>query len=129
MKKVLVLVLAVSVVISVVGLVRGNGANSGAGISISISPNVLALNSRGGSFSVHSNIPYADCSDLEWELEGESISPTSTHADDCGHLVAKFNINNIKEKLSGLSSATLKLSGLIDGEPFGAEDTITVKSK
>ena len=107
------------------GIVIANKASDGDGICITISPSTLVLSSFSGSVTVHTNlaIGLVDCSSLT--LDG--ISPYLTKADACGHLVAKFDADLVREIVSP-GQVTLTLSGLLmDGDSFTAPDTIMVK--
>ena len=110
------------------GIVIANKASDGDGICITVSPKTLVLSSFSGDVTVHSNIVFADvvCSSLTLN---DDIVPDSTKADDCGHLVAKFDADSVKAIVSP-GQVILTLSGLYRGEEgssFAASDTITVK--
>ena len=112
------------------GIVIANKANEGEGDCITISPSTLVLSSFSGDVTVHSNIVYAlvDCSSLELKNPaGDVVTPDSTKRDDCGHLVAKFNTEDVRDIVEP-GQVTLTLSGVLeDSTLFAASDTITVK--
>jgi len=107
------------------GIVIANKANEGDGICITVAPSTLVLSSYVDSIVVHTNIPAQLVDRSSVTLDG--IVPYAVGADACGDLVAKFDIDLVKEIVSP-GSVTLTLSGLfLDDTPFAASDTIMVK--
>lgn len=93
-------------------------------ISIAVSPNVFNLDSQGTWVTVHADIPYSSVSGASVTLNG--IPVEATFADDCGDLVAKFDLNTVKAILS-LGAFELRLTGLTkDGGTFSGTDTVVV---
>ena len=98
-------------------------------ITIQIAPHTLVLKSPGIWVTVHADILYSTVDRTSVCLDnGFSYIPAfSTKRDDCGNLVAKFLIDDIKAIVSP-PKQTLKLTGLTkDGAAFFGEDTMTVK--
>jgi hypothetical protein len=107
------------------GIVIANNANEGEGICITVTPKTLVLDNFSGDVTVHSNIAFSEVNPDSLDING--IAPYLVTSDDCGHLVAKFDADLVKAIVSP-GQVTLTLSGvLMDGEPFTASDTITVK--
>ncbi|KPK76245.1 MAG: hypothetical protein AMJ79_07475 [Phycisphaerae bacterium SM23_30] len=103
-------------------------------ISIAISPNTLALGSEGVWVTVHTDISY-------YKVEHESLTlnePSTlseieiawTKADSRGNLVAKFDIDQVKEAVKDQVGQQVELilkGDDIDGVPFEGSDYINVK--
>ena len=96
-------------------------------IDIQVSPHTVVLKSKasGDWLTVHTDIPYSAVVPSSVCLDGETASLTK--ADDCGFLVAKFDLTLFKSKLSP-PSAQLTLTGVTtDGGLFQGADTVGVK--
>ena len=65
-------------------------------INMVVSPNVINLESNGGSISVHTDIPYMGISNVILEINEKPVD-TSTFQDNCGNLVVKADINDVKD--------------------------------
>lgn len=93
-------------------------------LEIQISPATLVIASPGPWVTVHTNVPYSTVDGSTVELEG--IPATSTFADDCGDLVAKFVRDDICAIVAP-PEATLTLTGYKhDGEFISGSETIVV---
>ena len=93
-------------------------------IEVVVSPNVLNLQSNGGSVSLHTDINYNWVDGVELEVEG-NFPETSIFADDRGDLVVKCEIDTIKSMvLEGTATFNLTVDTTY-GIYFGT-DTITV---
>lgn len=103
-------------------------AQDGESVEIQIAPSTLLLNSsQGGSVTVHADIPYSVVDATSVKLDG--IAATSTFADDCGDLVAKFKETEVESGLV-VGRATLTLTGLTtDGTAFWGTDTVRVATR
>ena len=111
------------------GIVIANSANEGDGICITVTPKTLVLSNFSGDVKVHSNITYSDVVPGSLSLlgpEGSDIVPDGVWADDCGHLVARFD-TELVEGIVSSGEVTLTLSGDLEDGPFTASATITVK--
>ena len=94
------------------------------GIGIMVSPRTIALDSLGGSVSVHTNVPYGLVDTGSLELNG--LTPYLTKPDLRGDLVAKFNLDAVKAIVAP-PETTLTLTGVFkDGVPFSGTDTVRV---
>ena len=72
-----------------------------------------------------SSLPFGSVDRSTLELNGLAVAWTK--ADSRGNLVAKFDIDAVKAIVEP-GEATLTLTGaMLDGEPFAASDTISVK--
>ena len=93
-------------------------------LEIQISPQTLVIATPGPWVTVHTNVPYSDVAASTVELEG--IPASSTFADDCGDLVAKF----VRDEICAIVAppeATLTLTAeMADGEFISGSDTIVV---
>jgi hypothetical protein len=97
-------------------------------IEVVVSPNVLNLNSNGGSVSLHTDIRYALVSNAELEVEGEPVDRIWTFADSRGDLVVKCNLDTVKGMVDvDVGEATFVLEVTTqDGTSYSGTDTITV---
>lgn len=124
------LVLSVILVILLSGTALANGSADG----IEVSPNVINLDSNGGSFSIHTNIPYSTVIDVSLlavlaDSDIVTIPIYGTFADDRGDLVVKCIIGEVKELISeGNTIFELTVSTSISGEPTTYDDTVRVIS-
>lgn len=114
----------------VLGLVLAVMATQGASgvddlsVSIQVSPHVLVLASKGVWVTVHTSIPYGSVNTDTVELNG--VSAKQCFPDDCGDLVAKFDLDVMKDIVSP-PEATLVLTGLTtDDLPFSGSETVKV---
>lgn len=96
-------------------------------IEVVVSPNVLNLESNGGSLSLHTNIGYAWVTNVLLQVEGY---PTEiyTFADDRGDLVVKCDIEVVKGIVSE-GEATFDLTVYTEGPTYFGTDTIDVISR
>ncbi len=100
-------------------------------VEIQVSPNVIVLKSVAASddLTVHTNLRFSlvDRSTVELTVSGTTLPARGTFADNCGNLVAKFSLGQVKE-LVAPPSAVLTLSGLLnDGAAFSGSATVGVK--
>ena len=96
-------------------------------VVVVVSPNVLNLNSNGGSVSLHTDIDYAVVvvDGVELYVEDQLVEQIWTFADDRGDLVVKCNIDIVKGMVV-VGEATFDLEVTTeDGTSFGT-DTIAV---
>ncbi len=93
-----------ALIISIILIVPLSGAilADDIGIEVVASPNVLALNSIGGSVSLHTDISYSpgEYEEMSLTVNGKSIDITSTFADNRGDLVIKCDIDTLKSLVS-----------------------------
>jgi hypothetical protein len=97
-------------------------------IEVVVSPNVLNLNSNGGSVSLHTDIGYALVIDAELYVEGQRVEQISTFADSRGDLVVKCNLDTVKSMVA-VGEATFVLEVDTQNGPYSGTDTITVISR
>lgn len=98
-------------------------------IEIMVSPGTIVLDSEGTWVTVHADIRYWVVDSLTLSLNG--IPVTFTKADDRGDLVAKFNLDDVKDILDEdvlkAGCVELRLDGTTkDDEDFGGVDTVRV---
>jgi hypothetical protein len=93
-------------------------------VSIKISPSTLNLDSNGRWVTVHAEIPAAIVDRDSVMLEGISAGPV--FADDCGDLVAKFPLEDIKDILTPSDYVELTLTGDSEYGSFVGTDAIRV---
>jgi len=70
-------------------------------IDIVVSPNVLNIESNGGSISIHTDIGYVSEDDATLEVNGIPIENIYTFTDSRGNLVVKCSINTVKSIVVG----------------------------
>lgn len=106
----------------------GGADDTPIGIEIEIAPSVLNLASSGVWVTVHADIALADVDvddDVSVTLDGVPV--VVVKADSHGDLVAKFDLDAVKDILFAPSTVDLELTGFKkDGTPFSGEDTIRV---
>ena len=111
-------------------------------VQVKITPEALVLGSKGAWVTVHVDVPYdlvdtqttielrdAQTIDLvdAQTIELDGIDAAFSFPDDCGNLVSKFRMRDIKEIVAP-PEATLTLIGYYKtGGAFGGSDTIKVK--
>ena len=96
-------------------------------IVIKISPGTIALNSSGEWVTVHAEIAYSAVDTESFSLNG--IAAARTKPDDCGDLVVKVDLEEIKAIVSP-PEALLTLSGAkLDGTPVTGSDTVRVTTR
>jgi hypothetical protein len=123
-----------ALIISIILIVPLSGAiladdNS---IEVVVSPNVLALNSIGGTVSLHTDISYSLVKDEDMSLtvNGEPLPIIFIFADDRGDLVVKCGIDELKEMVSEVTTATfiLTIGTEGDGDKYTGTDEIRIAS-
>ena len=93
-------------------------------IPVAIAPNVVNLESEGVWVTVHAGIPYNAVAGLSVTLN--DIPVVYTKADNRGNLVAKFDIDQVKEILE-VPGVVLRLDGYTkDGDAFTGTALIDV---
>ena len=95
-------------------------------IDIVVSPNVLNIESNGGSISVHTNIGYVSADEATLEVNGTVIENIYTFTDSRGNLVVKCSINTVKSIVVGQEEATFVLTANYNGGVYTGTDTIAV---
>jgi hypothetical protein len=118
-----------SVLVLILGLSAGASATETVGIAIA--PQTVNLQFQGEWVTVHADIPFAAVVKGSVALDG--ISADIETADDCGDLVAKFDMDKadgIRDYLETFveeGRATLTLTGdTIAGSSFSGSDTVRV---
>lgn len=96
-------------------------------VDIQVSPSTINLAYQGTVVTVHAEIPYAGVVTASLELNGVEV--WWTKADARGELVAKFDVDRVKDIVSP-PSAELKLIGVVNTStgqvPFSGTDTVKV---
>ena len=98
-------------------------------VVVVVSPNVLNLNSNGGSVSLHTDIDYAVVvvDGVELYVEDQLVEQIWTFADDRGDLVVKCNIDIVKGMVDvRLGEATFRLEVVTESGQYIGTDTIAV---
>ena len=93
-------------------------------INMVVSPHVLNIESNGGSISIHTDIGFGFVEDTTVEVNGEEIEVISTFADDCGNLVVKCSIDEVKGIVIDDESADFVLT--CNSGSYTGEDSIPV---
>lgn len=99
-------------------------------VAIQVSPSMLVLGSPGKWVTVHADIPFGavDTSrPITITLDGKRIKAVSWFADDCGDLVAKFELEIVQEFAKPPSAELLFEGTTWDGAAFTGTATIRVK--
>lgn len=95
-------------------------------IDMVVSPNVLNIESNGGSISIHTDIGYVAPDDATLEVNGTPIDTISTFVDNRGNLVVKCSIDTVKDIVVGTGEATFVLTANYNGSVYSGTDTIAV---
>ena len=95
-------------------------------IDMVVSPNVLNIESNGGSVSIHTNIGYVSAADATLEVNGTLIDTIYTFTDSRGNLVVKCSSNTIKNIVVGEDEAVFVLTCSYNGGIYSGTDTIAV---
>jgi len=94
-------------------------------VPIVVSPSTINLESQGTWVTVHAEIPFSDV-DRTASVTLDGIVAVSIFADDCGDLVAKFAIADVRASVD-VGTVTLTLCGTTtDGSSFSGTDTVRV---
>ena len=112
------LVLVVSLAVGLTTLASAQDST----VEMVVSPNVLNLESNGGSVSLHVDIGYSQDYELELEVNSQPLPIASTFADDRGDLVIKCDMATVKDMVD-VGEATFDLT--ID-DTYTGTDTIRV---
>ena len=127
MKKGLHLFLKALVVASVIAVLFSNTALADdSTIDMVVSPNVLNIESKGGSISIHTDIGYVSPDDATLEVNGTEVERISTFVDNCGNLVVKCSISTVKVIVEGSEEAVFVLTAGYNGGVYTGTDTIKV---
>ena len=97
-------------------------------VEVMVSPNVLALNSNGGSVSLHTDISYSLVTGMSLTVNGLYMLIAYTFADDLGDLVVKCDINELKELVSEETTAAFVLTVSTANSTYTGTDTVKVAS-
>ena len=95
-------------------------------IDMVVSPNVLNIESNGGSISIHTDIGYVSEDDAALEVNGALIENIYTFTDSRGNLVVKCSIDTVKSIVVGEDEATFVLTANYNGGIYSGTDTIAV---
>ena len=95
-------------------------------VEIQASPHTINLGSSGASVTIHADVSYYSVADVAATVNGETVTVVYTKPDDCGNLVVKLDITEVKGIIEP-PSATIAIAGTrIDGSGFSGSDTIGV---
>jgi archaellum component FlaG (FlaF/FlaG flagellin family) len=95
-------------------------------IDMVVSPNVLNIESNGGSISIHTDIGYVSEDDAALEVNETPIETITTFVDNRGNLVVKCSIDTVKNIVVGTDEATFVLTASYNGSVYYGTDTIAV---
>jgi len=95
-------------------------------IEMVVSPNVLSLESNGGSISIHTDIGYVAPADVTLEVNGEPVDKVWTFTDSCGNLVVKCSITEVKGMVTSGEDAIFDLICNYNGGTYTGSDTVRV---
>ena len=94
-------------------------------IEMVVSPNVLNLESNGGSISVHTDIGYVRTAEVILKVNGTPVS-VYTFADSCGNLVVKASITTVKDIVIAGEDAIFDLTYYLTSGTYTGTDTVPV---
>jgi len=106
-------------------------AGTAAGVDIVVAPHTINLASNGQCVTIHIDIPYVvvDRGSLDATVNGVGVAVASTKADDCGDLVVKLSLAEVKDVLENVDSGPVPVTvgGVtLDGVSFGGASTVNV---
>ena len=93
-------------------------------ITITVSPQTLVLNSQGEWVTVHADIAYSQVDTVTLKLNDIEVSVTKSDAN--GSLVAKFELDSVKEIVHPPDAAFVLEGVTREGSPFLGSDTVRV---
>jgi hypothetical protein len=97
-------------------------------IDLQVSPNVLNLESYGGSLSMHTDVGYSWTLDVGFTVDGQLVDDFWTKSDARGELVVKASLEAVEDS-DGDSLATFVLTVITsNGTWYEGTDTIRVIS-
>jgi len=109
MTKMALKTLIISIIL--VMLLSGTALANGSADGIEVSPNVINLDSNGGSFSIHTNIPFSSVTVELLTADGTPITKIVPFSDDRGDLVVKFDPRDDEGNyLFGVGDVTFELT-------------------
>ncbi|MFC2014374.1 hypothetical protein ACFLUP_00065 [Chloroflexota bacterium] len=135
MKRIMNLCIKALLVSSILAALFSNAALASDGtIEMVVSPNILSIESNGGSISIHTNIGYVAPEDAALVVNGTTIEHIWTFLDDRGNLVVKCRIDEVKdifieektEPGRTEEEAVFALTANYDGGTYTGFDTIKV---
>ena len=98
-------------------------------VEVTVSPNMLALNSAGGSVSLHADISYSLVEGTSLTVDGENLPVLYTFADDRGDLVVKCSIDTLKGMVDADDEELLFILTIVTADvEINASDTIGIAS-
>ncbi|MFC1962914.1 hypothetical protein ACFLWB_02825 [Chloroflexota bacterium] len=97
-------------------------------INIVVSPNVLNIESNSLYGHIHADIGYVADANTTVKVNGIDIQNIGTFADDCGNLVVKFGIGQVKDIVidDKSDSADFVLTYYHNGDEYIGEDSVPV---
>ena len=101
-------------------------------LEIQVAPSTINKQSCGGSFSIHTDVPFADAIGPEPLVEvtvlvNNTELSCGMKSDACGNLVLKADLDTVKEMIEPSSATvTVTVENQITGESETATETITV---
>ena len=98
----------------------------GTTIDMVVSPNVLNMESNGGSVSIHTDIGYVAEADATLVVNGTPTEIVNTFPDNRGNLVVKCDIDTVKAIVAGAEDAVFVLTYAHGGGTYSGTDTIAV---
>ena len=95
-------------------------------IDMVVSPQVLNIESNGGSISIHTNIGFVSIADTTVEVDGKEIKVEATFTDNCGNLVVKCDIDEVKGIVINDESAVFVLACNYSDGVYTGSDSVPV---
>ena len=100
-------------------------------LDIQVAPSTINKQSCGGSFSIHTDVPYSLAIGKEpgvlvfVQVDGVELS-CGMKPDACGNLVLKANLDTVKEMIDPPSAEVTVTADFVDGPSEVASETISV---
>ena len=96
---------------------------------ITVQPHVLAIQSLGGTVSVHTDIDFSSGSDWTAKING-TLDAYLVKSDLCGNLVAKFDLESVKKMAGDMPVLHVNFTATSpDAGTYSGEDTIIITRK
>ena len=115
-------VLVITLLVSITGLVFADDGT----IDMVVSPNILNLESNGGSVHIHTDIGYVPAEDATLEVNGTEVEDLVTFVDSRGNLVVMCSIDTVKDIVVDDTSADFVLTCLYNDGVYTGYDSVPV---
>jgi hypothetical protein len=128
MKRITIIAFAIMILMGLIGVSQADGRWEDE--EITISPRVLVLDYSGTRITIHTKIQASEVVGSSVYIEVNSagrVDPCSVFADDCGNLVAKFEVEQVRVFVQPPSAEIILHGDLVSGGKYSATGSIEVK--